>query len=851
MSNTSFQYSSCEDPVESAISRLSDAFKSVESDINQILNSAPVAASGEISVIDPTTMPPYDWGTPPTQSVTISPEGVVSVSSISPDPDYSISVGAVSIFPYLDFHPEDPKSGTFAEIEIISGVKHFRSRYQISGSGTITASAKAFSFPSGTFTAANIGMTLRVAVAMHSENLQDFIITGIADDHTVICGDASGIVDDPSISGKLCLMRFNSDDAANNRLLRISAATPVDNGTFKIVSTISPDEVTYEDIGAPTATVPFGGLLVWSVSLTIRELLYEIATAPQFAAHTLVNFFVESATSKIRVVADAPGVAGNKIGISLGSKLTFLQTSGTYLTGGLDGNLQSDAAASTAAISDTISSTNTILALGGTSADTITLQQNVIPPGSNPNDLVKRLQACGFAAVGKVPLVKDNRDRMKGYSDFYDLCGFEILRAWLRDQKPGARYVVSIELVPKEIRDLTSCGTSTVDELSETPSCGVLPKDAPDAVRFYVFHHTKVETTSGTINTLFSQGFTATQSATILSPNGAVGAGIVSIVIPYTTAIEEAISAGFTPAEVEKILTDGVENWSYDAERSALRDLLAQKLQQARTSDTAKSCYTTLWGLVDESKLSGTAAGREQLNSNVCAVVDIGLKKVLNYIFSQADKLRDLLAKVKKISDSLAAALSFNDFVNKTLRGFPNNETMKCLLGGINVSAEIPGIPGAAIGGAADAISGFASGISAKVNNVGALVTGIISRAQSVLNLTSQSSCLLKSTISGLLSNSSPIAAKVFDCLSSGFDLNLPTCTINVLNEILDLIDLVDSSLNLALSMAANLSLIATNMTKLDVTTPLPESNSNCSTGIVDSFLGSVGLGTPSAIFSL
>jgi hypothetical protein len=202
---------------------------------------------------------------------------------------------------------------------------------------------------------------------------------------------------------------------------------------------------------------------------------------------------------------------------------------------------------------------------------------------------------------------------MGGYPDFVGLCGFDRLREFLLGGSPGDRFVVSIDLAPELIPEQESCGTSTTTALVETPRCGVFPKDAPDSIRFYVFHHTRVNISQGSISQLFDQGFTPEQVSVILSQNGEIGAGVISVVFPYTTSIEDAILSGFTQDQIKSVLISGIEDWVYDATRSDLRDEISKLLTQAQNSDSKKSCYLNFWGTLDGDKISGEIEGKRAI----------------------------------------------------------------------------------------------------------------------------------------------------------------------------------------------------------------------------------------------
>jgi hypothetical protein len=432
---------------------------------------------------------------------------------------------------------------------------------------------------------------------------------------------------------------------------------------------------------------------------------------------------------------------------------------------------------------------------------------------------------------------------MKGYIDFIELCGIEALRTFLSTSKPGDRYVVSIDLVPTFTPTPEACGTSEVDTLNEVPLCGITPIEAPDAVRYYVFHHTGVVTSPGSINTLFAQGFTTDQVSTILNPKGGIGFGVVSIVLEYTTAIEEALFQGYTLDDILAVLNKGMDNWKYDATPAELRAEMNRLRIAAIASATSQGCFIRYWGGLNGDKLSGAGQAAINIDLSICDIVSLALKTAVKFCLNQMGKLNKTINKINDVIKSLSSALSFSDFVNNTLAGFPSNPTLKCLLGSINLSALNPGaLIGAAVGASpTDMVSTFADAINPKINLGASATQAVLGRAMSVLDTASKSVCLLQSTVSSLIENSlGSGASKVFNCLASGLNLSLPQCALDSLNELVSLLGGIQLSINLGLSIAANLVAAMAKIAKMDIADTNAGPSKVCPDTTVSSFVNAL-----------
>lgn len=199
--------------------------------------------------------------------------------------------------------------------------------------------------------------------------------------------------------------------------------------------------------------------------------------------------------------------------------------------------------------------------------------------------------------------------------------------------------------------------------------------------------------------------------------------------------------------------------------------------------------------------------------------------------------------KVNGVLSSLSSAMSFSDFVNNTLAGFPSNPTMRCLLGSINLSALDPGAAiGAALGTTpTDLVSGFADAINPKINLGASAVKATLDRAMSVLNTASKSVCLLQSTVSSLVENSlGSTAASVFNCLATGLNLSLPQCVLDSLNELSSLLTSLQASIDLSLSVAADLVAAMAKIAKMDIANPVTDSGKSCPDETVSSFVNAL-----------
>jgi hypothetical protein len=196
-----------------------------------------------------------------------------------------------------------------------------------------------------------------------------------------------------------------------------------------------------------------------------------------------------------------------------------------------------------------------------------------------------------------------------------------------------------------------------------------------------------------------------------------------------------------------------------------------------------------------------------------------------------------LLTKIQKIAASLAKALSLNDYINKTLAGFPN-QTIRCLIGGINLDPSL-GI-GGSLGSGLDGISKFSANINPKINFAAGKIQGVLGRQLQALNLATQSVCLLKTAITNMIGKLSPGSVGLLDCIVAGVNLKLPQCVLDSLNEVNLLLQSVNSSIDLALNVVANLQGLSSKMLTLKIETPTTQSP--CSDKSVNKFLSKCGL---------
>lgn len=812
----------CELPIDSAIAAFSEEFKQIEREIDQVLTGTPKKAKGSFGFC-PGQNPPYDWGAPPVQNVTVTPDGVVTVSPITLNPNKYIKVGGVKIVPYIDFFPQDPKSGAFGRLETN---KHFSSRKQLIGQFEIIKETRTFHFSTyAGFTAADVGRWLYNPFAAHPGNIGFFQITEVTDSQRVVCGAADNLDDEYALSYcDLVTRDFKPDDQLHQRLLNISG-TGSNDGQYRILTYVSNYEVILD---MPSTPSHFDGDMTWSVSYTMGELQSMIILSRPFMYHPQVYFSVLG--NDMPIEARLPGPEGNVV-IDIGSELPFLCQSGSTLTGGKNGSLSEDKDDAEASINDVFDTTNTILSLGGTNSEEVTTSQNAIPPKLSPTELRRRVGLCGFPTVGDIPITK-GQPRMAGYSTLFELCGFDILRNFLRNGKPGDRYVVSLALIPSFESSPASCGTNNLDVLTETPMCGVYPKDAPEAIMYYVFHHTAPAISSSAISTLLSQGFTMEQISVLMMPKGAMEENVTSVVLSYTTAIEEALQVGFTVDDIISVLSRGIEDWKYDASNSELLQEI-NKVRRGATTSTARSCFVNYWKTLDETKLSSGAG-----SLSVCEITDLSLRKAVEFVLKQNDKISKMMSKVKDVTASLGSALSLNDFVNTNLANFPN-DTLRCLIGGV----QIPQVGVSLDPNIGGAVANFGNTINPKINLAGAQAKALLGRAGEVLGLASKSVCLLQKTVNSMLGES-------LGCLAPNVSPNLPQCALDLLQHTFDMLDSLSANIDLSLALAATLETSMSSLANLNIlstdpaTGAAPSSQASCDDDVATSFLGSIGINT-------
>jgi hypothetical protein len=506
---------------------------------------------------------------------------------------------------------------------------------------------------------------------------------------------------------------------------------------------------------------------------TPMHALQKIATAIS-QANPQVQVTVDPTLLRLNVVATTAGSAGNAIPLNVGpSYQSFIEASGTTLSGGKDGNVRQQLDAVVASTTQVMVASDRMLIHGRTDYKEVTQALGVYAPDIEQQAAERRMTIAGFPMLCGKPLIRDGKNRMAGAIDLVNLLGAGKAVEALHSHAPGSIIVVPVVTKLVSTPYVTSCGTIFRDEYHET----VLPLDqGPHAVPagatavYYAYHIGTIVPTPTMVDRLLSVGFSYEQIGVMMYEGGdRLNVKVTKIADP--TILDQVLTTASLD-DLTEVSFRNIKDWVWNATAADW-----QKAVSAWVVDTLGSAGADLlkaFEYMNQTELWPFGDYLKTALDEVSNCLDQKLIDLFSWLVAKVEWFNDFIQKtlVDPVLKFANAAKGLIEFVKSLFQNFPGSVAL-CLLGDMVIEL-LPQLQ--------DLFNLVMLTVTQFINTVMLTLTPLFAAMQLAL----QPICLINGVVTALLGHSVP----GLECLPP-LNIPVPPILIDLLNRLADFLKLI------------------------------------------------------------